>query len=194
VDNFIELEIDGQSVTLDVGADLEITDLDEDMDAIAGLLGWYGNVIAAVKESAAIADANYRAWRARRTESILAKDPKLAEYKVRAKIDADPEFLKHKRHQAEVDRLLSRLFKAWHALDRKADILQSKGAVYRAELRSTGMHTKADPDHPDQGGDSSEEERRRAVAEATRDNRRRRRRRRADPSPESESETTDSED
>jgi len=173
MDNVIEVEVDGQIIEVDVEADLAINDITEDMDSIASLLGWYGNLLGAAKQRVENLDANYRAWRGRRVESILAQDPKLAEYKVNARINADQDFLTHKRGLAAANRVVIRIDRAWSALDRKASILQSKGALMRSELRATGMHTM---DHEvDQGRRGpTVEERKAAVAGRTRNHSRRR--------------------
>ena len=152
MDNIIEIKVDGQMIEVDVDADLTITDISEGMDRVSSLLGWYGNLLSAAREQADNLDANYRAWRGRRVNSILVSEQKLAEYKVNARINADKDFLAHKRGMAAAHRTVVRLDRAWSALDRMASILQSKGALKRSELRATGMHTRdRDPDDREEG-------------------------------------------
>jgi hypothetical protein len=172
--NVIEIIVDGVVIEVDVDEDTAITDIDEDMGQIASLLGWYGNLVAAAKEHADHLDANYRAWRGRRVTSILAKEPKLAEYKVIARINAERDFLTHKRGQAAADRLIVRLERAWSALDRKASILQSKGALYRSELRATGMTTREETTERSRGAPRSADDRKQAVAGRTKNHGRKR--------------------
>jgi len=152
--NVITVVLDGLEVDVDVDEDTAITDIDTDMAQIASLLGWYGNLVAAARERSDILDTNYRAWRGRRATSILATEPKLAEYKVKARIDGEGDFLKHKRAIASAHRTVTRLERAWSALDRKASILQSKGALYRSELRATGMTTREETEDPQPPRDS----------------------------------------
>lgn len=149
--NVITVIVDGLEVEVDVDEDTSITDIDTDMAQIASLLGWYGNLVAAARERSDILDMNYRAWRGRRATSLLATEPKLAEYKVKARINGEGDFLKHKRAIAANHRTVTRLERAWAALDRKASILQSKGALYRSELRATGMTTREETDEDRSG-------------------------------------------
>lgn len=165
--NVIVVTVDGVAIEVDVDEDTAIVDLDGDMDRIASLLGWYGNLVAAAKEHADSLDTNYRAWRGRRVTSILASEVKLAEYKVNARINAERDFLTHKRGIAAAVRVVVRLERAWSALDRKASILQSKGALYRSELQATGMTTREEEPERHRDTSRSADDRKQAAAGRT---------------------------
>lgn len=44
-----------------------------------------------------VADAEYRQWRAKVVNTLLAQDPKLSEWKVKAIIEQDDKFVEHKQ-------------------------------------------------------------------------------------------------
>jgi len=138
--NTIEVSIDGADVVLDVDYDTSITDLDTDMDQVASKIAWYGRVLAAAEESALRVDTLYRQWRAVMTNNALGKG-NLSEFKIKAVIEADPKFVLFKNQIGSSEALVTRLQKALIALQVKANILPSRGAKARDELRATGMST-----------------------------------------------------
>lgn len=147
-ENYIEVTVDGRAVALDVDADTAITveTLDADMEAIPGLLAWYGRVLAAAIRHRDTLDDRYRAWRATRTQHELGRDGKIAEHKIKAAIEADRGFLVHRAAMAAAEELVTRLAKAHAALEVKADVLRSLGANARAELEAHGMATRGAPE------------------------------------------------
>lgn len=75
--------------------DRDVDDVDDDV-ALATL----AEETAAVAHAEHTAEAEYRAWRASRTNEILEGDPKLAEWKVRSLLEEEPAFMKHKARMA----------------------------------------------------------------------------------------------
>lgn len=139
------IKVNGEEVTLDVSVDLFVGDLSGDMDRVAAQMGFWGNVWAAAVQERDEAEAYYRQWRARMTEKILEGDPKLAEWKVRARVEADGTFLKLKHALALAEGNVIMAKATFESLDKKSNQLQSKGAMSRSELDATGMHTPAKP-------------------------------------------------
>jgi len=91
------------------------------------------------------AEAHYRHWRAKVGEKVLVVDPKLAEWKVKQKVESDSSFLKYKTALALAEHNVTLAKSAFDALDKKANQLQSKGAMHRSELDATGMYTPTVP-------------------------------------------------
>jgi hypothetical protein len=139
----MEIEVDGKAVDIDLAADLTIDDLSKDMDEVAAKMAYWGAVWAAAEAEAERVDTHYRSWRAEYGRQLLEANEKLAEWKVKQEIEASPKFKRYKEGVAIATRnktMLRAIFESWRV---KASQLQSKGAMARAELDSTGMHTKS---------------------------------------------------
>lgn len=91
--------IDGREINVHLSLrDLEIgNDFVREMATLPSLMGLVGELIADVTDAYQTADAEYRQWRGRQVGAVLAADAKLAEWKVKADVDADEEFAEHKR-------------------------------------------------------------------------------------------------
>ena len=139
------IKVNGHDVQLDVDVDLQIGALSGDMDKIAAQMGFWASVWAAAIREAEEADAHYRAWRGRMVCQILDSEAKLAEYKVNARINADPQFLKWKAAQAMASEHVVLSKGIFESLEKKSNQLQSKGAMSRSELDATGMTTPTEP-------------------------------------------------
>ena len=94
-------QIGGREVEVTLNeADLEIhesDDLDERRSLIAADIGTVGGLMAEVDEEIELADAEYRAWRARMINVALNEDGKFAEWKTKSIVEALPEFIEHKK-------------------------------------------------------------------------------------------------
>ncbi len=139
------IRVDGHEVTLDTEGDLTVGALSGDMDKVASQMGYWGNVWAAAVEEAGKADAFYRQWRAQTIMAILDSDPKLAEWKVKAGVEVHPTFVKYKSALALADANVIAAKTAFDSFSKKANTLQSKGAMSRAELDATGLYTPVEP-------------------------------------------------
>jgi hypothetical protein len=135
------ITVNGIQVELDVDLDLHVGALSGDMDKVASQMGFWGAVWAAAAEEHANVTAQYRRWRAQKAEAVLAVDKKLAEWKVKNKIEADPQFLAMKAAQAKAERHVILARAVFDSFDKKSNQLQSKGAMSRSELDATGMAT-----------------------------------------------------
>jgi hypothetical protein len=137
------VQVQGEEVVID-HEEGTVADLDLDMDNVASQMSYYGDLWSQAEEEAIQADAHYRAWRAEYGEKLLNSDPKLAEWKVKQKVEASPKFLAIKERLAKAKRNVTILRAHFDALNKKASILQSKGAMRRAELDATSMHTRSE--------------------------------------------------
>lgn len=141
-----ELEVQGMRILYDVNAEARIgPDLDQEMDRVSAQLAWWGSVAASAAKEAADADSYYRQWRAQRTKDLLQADPKIAEWKVKAEIEASEAFLELKYGVALANENAQLAVAMVQALKEKANLLPSKGARARAELEASGMTTPAKP-------------------------------------------------
>ncbi|MGW8177327.1 MAG: hypothetical protein ACWGQW_00800 [bacterium] len=139
------ITVNGILVELDTDVDLQVGALSGDMDKVASQMGFWGSVWASAVEERTNVDAHYRHWRAKTVEAILAEDPKLAEWKVKAKVEAGADFLKMKAALAISERNVTLAKAVFDSFDKKANQLQSKGAMSRSELDATGMSTPSKP-------------------------------------------------
>jgi hypothetical protein len=143
----LKMKVMGEEIELD-RSQLLIMDIGEDMDNVASQVSYFGSLWAEAEREEMAADTYYRAWRAKEGEKILASDPKMAEWKVRQEIEASSQFTVIKEQLAIARRNSVALRGHFEAFKVKASILQSKGAMRRAEMESTGIGTRT-------GGDPS---------------------------------------
>ena len=135
----------GEEIALPVKDGLPIADISSDMDQVASQMGYWASVWAAAEREAEEVDAHYRRWRAQRTAQALEEDPKLAEWKVKALVESDPKFIQLKTAAAKCQEAIVAARGAVDSFDKKANALQSKGAMMRKELDATGMTTPVEP-------------------------------------------------
>lgn len=147
-------------------------DLGQEMAGLPGQLAYFGTMLSEAQAYQARCEAEYRAWRAKQIEAFLEADAKLAEWKVRAKVEALPQFAAHKEAIAKAEKFVHDLWAVYDALGRKADMLRSKGARERADLEKG---------YGGLGSPSDEEERRERVAEITGRTKNKKARKRARP-------------
>lgn len=138
------IKVNGVSVDLDVRRDLVISSIDEAQRNVASEMGWWASVWAAAVEEYESAEAYYRQWRARKQEAVLSAEPKLAEYKVKAAIEADDNFYKLKRALAKAKENVVLAENTFKSFDKKANLAQSLGAKKRSELGATGRVTRVE--------------------------------------------------
>lgn len=134
---------DGSQVTLDIDQELTIGDISSDMDKAAAQIAFWGKMWGEAERQRIITDAAYRHWGASGRKRVLAADPKMPEWKAKDLIEADANFVKHKAVMAQSMMDATVLRSIVDAFRAKASMLQSKGAMMRAELDATGMTTRA---------------------------------------------------
>lgn len=143
----VEVFIMGKGATLPIGADLS-----EEMDRVSAQLGYWTAVAAEAKSEAIGVDAQYRAFRANAANAVLEATPNLAEWKVKARVDATAGFLQHKNAIAAAEKNLSLCEGMVLSFSKKANQLQSIGANTRSQMGAQGMTT---PKRPKRGWDLS---------------------------------------
>lgn len=129
------LVVEGEVVELDVRS-MAIVDIDDDMRRVAMLMAYWGAVMGAAERERDETDAFYRRWRAQKTESVLSEEPRLAEFKVRAAVEADDNFLKLKKAHAQCVEAYTTAKSMFEACGRRSNQLQSMGAKQRTELET----------------------------------------------------------
>jgi len=139
-----KLTIGEETFEIDVVAECRITDLDKDMAEVAARIAYWGAVLGAAIEERDLCEARYRAWRAKINTAALEEDPKIAEWKVKATIEADKTFMQYKEASARAEHNVATLNYLIRALMEKSPNLRSKGARERAELDATDMSTPSD--------------------------------------------------
>lgn len=154
-----KITVNGSPVKIDIDAELEIDDISDDMDKVAAQIAYWGAVWASAEQEAAAADAYYRAWRASEGRKIAKKNDKLAEWKVRQILESRDEFSQIKQGMANAAQNVILAKTMCEAFKTKASMLQSKGAMMRAELDSTSMRTPS--------GRQEAKEKKRAEGKAT---------------------------
>jgi hypothetical protein len=144
-----KIKVMGTSVEVHIlgeGAELPISvDLSSDMDRVAAQLAYWGAVAADAEAELTKVDAWYRRYRAETTRDVLAKDPKLPEWKVKNAVEVSDGFIKHKDAIAMAEKNLALCEAMVRAFDKKANQLQSRGAKVRSELGAQGMTTPETP-------------------------------------------------
>lgn len=141
--NFMEIEIkvNGVVVKADIRDELEIVDINDDMNKVASQIAYWGSVWASAEQEAAAIEAYYRKWRADKGKAISERSDKLAEWKIRQMLESDGKFHAIKISLAEASRNVIIAKTMYESFRTKASMLQSKGAMLRAELDSTSMRT-----------------------------------------------------
>ena len=139
------IKVRGEEVKVDRDKLMLIKDVSRDMDRIASLMSYWGEVWAAAEQERIEVDGYYRQWRANKGIEIAEAEPKLAEWKVKQRIEADETFYKLKQGIALATRNATIAKTTYESLKTKGSMLQSKGAMMRAEMDSTGMHTPEKP-------------------------------------------------
>lgn len=132
--------IDDREVTVHLSLlDLEISgDLDTEASEVAGRIGLVGELLADVTAAFETADAEYRNWRGRKAGAVLESDPKMAEWKVKADIDADAEFTTRKAELANYEGDLEFLRAYYDALKIKSQMVSARVSLVRGQLGSEG--------------------------------------------------------
>lgn len=143
--------VDGKKIKVNLDNELEITNISEDQSKVAAQMAYWSSVWSAAEAEKIMVDASYRRWRAQTGRKIIEREPKIAEWKVKQKIEAHSMFMKMKQaiSIAASNAIIAKgIFESFRI---KANALQSKGAQARAELDATGMTTriKTDSDRAD---------------------------------------------
>jgi hypothetical protein len=146
--NVGSIVVNGSIVEITMDGELAVIDLSPDMDKVAAQMGYWAHVWAAAVEEQENADAYYRAWRAKKHIEAAADPKKPNAELIKARVEAHPDFIKIKAGIARAAKNVV-LAKGIHdSFGKKANVLQSKGAMGRMEYGATGMHTRDTRDEP----------------------------------------------
>lgn len=135
----VDIVVNGQVITAPVIPELRLSDIGEGLDHAAYYMGYWGNVLGHAESELIIADTKYRSWKANFIEDLIQSDAKLSEWKVKNAVEANPKFLEHKANIAIATRNVQVLRNLFQAFDKKANLLQSRGANERQILEKTGL-------------------------------------------------------
>jgi hypothetical protein len=94
-----DLKINGTPVEGDTQAILQ-TDLED----IPAKLPWWYHILAEAQYEAEQVQIHYRRWFGQFATNILKKDPKISEWKIKAKSQAEPDFWSYKEAMAQAHR------------------------------------------------------------------------------------------
>ncbi len=119
-------------------------DINGDMNKVPAQIAYWSRVHGSAVREREESDAQYRYWRGQMVGQILDDEPKLAEYKVNARINGDPQFLAIKKGMAQAQRNVEIARGMILAFEKKANILQSRGAALRVEAEKITVQTKGE--------------------------------------------------
>jgi len=140
------ITVQGTEVVFDTQTHFPVLpDLSAEMGGIASAMAWWASVWAAASAEQIDADSFYRHWRAKKAEEFRGADPKLSDEKLKAKIEAHPEFPKMKKALALAEENVVLAKGCFVSLEKKGNMLQSLGANIRSELSKTGLSTPSEP-------------------------------------------------
>lgn len=143
-----QINVDGKPVEVNL-SELTVGDISKDMDRVASIMAYWGTVWASAEQEKERTDRDYRSWRAVEARKILADDPKIAEWKAKASIEASKAFRQFKEAIATAARNVVLARTQFDSYRVKSSILQSRGAMLRSEVGATDMVTKNER-RPDQ--------------------------------------------
>jgi len=150
------LMIMGTKVILDT-SECRITDVSKNMTQVGARIAFWGAVKGSALAEREQADAVYRHWRAQKTAAILEEDPKRSEWKIKAEIESDKVFLKMKAAIAQSEENVANADGMMRALEKFANLLQTRGANLRSGLEHQSDTTK-EVDEDDEPEEDDEEE------------------------------------
>ena len=128
-DTFVE-----RAITLDTD-DLKLTgDLDADSAQVANAFSQIVELSAMFAAEGERLDANYRAWRAERSEAAVSSGDKIPEWRVKNLVEADPGFDEHKAVIAENVERAEFVAQYREALRLKAQLLRIRVDASKAKL------------------------------------------------------------
>lgn len=122
------------------------SDLDAEAGSIASQVGLVAEMMAVATERLESADSGYRHWRAIRVSQSLSSDPKLAEWKVKARVEADPGFMTHKNKIAALTGDVEFLRVYLSGLKTKASMVRGRIELTRSEWEGTSLGLDIKPE------------------------------------------------
>ena len=126
------IEIEEEEYDLDEELDIDLDGYTQkQIDGLPGLLVYMGKIKGALEEIALVLDAAFRRWRG---QQYIANHERLkAEWKVKALMESEPDFVRHKKKSASVENYLERVKALMKAIELKTQIYQSRTGWKRTE-------------------------------------------------------------
>lgn len=151
----------GQKVELNTVDGLPIADISIDMDRVAAQMAWWGAVWAAAERQKIEVAGKYRKWKSIALLEAKARGEKDAEWKIRAHVEGSEGFLAFQDEIALAEEAVVLSKNVFDAFSKKANMLQSRGAIQRGTIERQGLNTPAKPRSapstpPPVGGDPEE--------------------------------------
>ena len=143
-------EINKQEVSISE-SDLYIRDTN--ISKSASDIAFWGEVQAAMKEYLNLIQGEYRNWMAKSIVKILETEPKLAEWKAKARVESVPGFIKYKKAIAEAQKQYDCSSAIYEAMLTKAS---SKQSLLKTKSSSAPYVGGIDSTDPNQAIDKQE--------------------------------------
>ncbi len=150
-----EIEISGEKVSVDSIKLGTIQDISETQMTVATELVHWARLVGAAKKELLEHKSFYVQWKAAQMEAALTKTHKLPEWKLKVIYETNPAYLPLNRDGAQLEENLKVCEGVFLALQEKAQLARSAGAMARSELGATNMTTPSEePRGWGLGGDS----------------------------------------
>jgi len=144
------VEDDGtaREVTVNCRGHLKFAGLEQELRDLPQVIGYIGRLHAEAKANIERVDKARRQFRAREAQKILKGNPKAAEWRVKADIEASAKWGSLKEELARAVRDEATLYSLYFSLQKKADLLQSLSANTRTEAER-GLNPERHDREPD---------------------------------------------
>lgn len=137
-DKLVPVSVNRASLLMSTG------DLPKDAGDVAASIGLIAELVGDYTRLSADTDARYRAWKAGFKVDLLKDDPKMAEWKVTALAEAQPEFLAFKTEQAEWVGDLIYLRGLFEALRSKGFMVKARTDLARGQAENDELDLNRD--------------------------------------------------
>ena len=129
--------LDGVKYDEDVVDQLRVFDPDAELNEVAAMIGRWALIVGASFKAFRKAEATYRHERSKLVVEYLAKDPKMAEWKVMAGVRGDKRYIGASDDVSRSEGVMESAKRIYDAFQAKSRALQTRSANERAELGPT---------------------------------------------------------
>ncbi len=139
--------VDGERIPCDV-ADLYLSEnLWNDAAQVAAKVARWGKIVALAASAAARLKNQYTFWESGERSRLLSSDPKLAEWKADALIQASPAWLDFQERIVVADEVEGLARSMLNGYIRKSKVMESKAWIKTSELGAVAGYTFEPEDH-----------------------------------------------
>lgn len=121
----LTFRIEGQSHQVDLNEELRIDNLDADRSEVAAKIAYWGAVLAAGEEAVEKLEASFDHWNGKAVDACVTQDDKPSEWKVKAAVQAQDDFLKQKHALAAARSQAAKIRAVYNGYTRKHDLLRA---------------------------------------------------------------------